>query len=91
MSDLLGPSQNTIQEIIDDLAENIKLKTEEREIMLDQLSFMDIEIDKIDVIIKRIDENVPPLAKEINDEIDKVKAAYEARISAGCRSDLEWF
>ena len=90
MSDLLGPSQNTIQEIIDDLAENIKLKTEEREIMLDQLSFMDIEIDKIDVIIKRIDENVPPLAKEINDEIDKVKVAYEARISAGCRSDLEW-
>ena len=90
MSDLLGPSQDTIQEIIDDLAENIKLKTEEREIMLDQLSFMDIEIDKIDIIIKRIDEKVPPLAKEINDEIDKVKAAYDARISAGCRSDLEW-
>ena len=90
MSQLLGPSQDTIQEIIDDLAENIELKTKEREIMLDQLSFMDIEIDKIDVIIKRIDENIPPLAKEINDEINKVKAAYDARISAGCRSDLQW-
>ncbi len=90
MSELIKPSQDTIQEIIDDLAENIQLKTEEREMMLDQLSFMDVEIDKIDEIIKKIDENVPPLAKEINDEIDKVKAAYDARISAGCRSDLEW-
>ena len=90
MSELIKPSQDTIQEIIDDLAENIELKTKEREMMLDQLSFMDVEIDKIDEIIKKIDENVPPLAKEINDEIDKVKAAYDARISAGCRSDLEW-
>ena len=90
MSELIKPSQDTIQEIIDDLAENIELKTKEREMMLDQLSFMDIEIDKIDEIIKKIDENVPPLAKEINDEIDKVKAAYDARISAGCRSDIHW-
>ena len=90
MSELIKPSQDTIQEIIDDLAENIELKTQEREMMLDQLSFMDVEIDKIDEIIKKIDENVPPLAKEINDEIDKVKAAYDARISAGCRSDIHW-
>ena len=43
MSELIKPSQDTIQEIIDDLAENIELKTQEREMMLDQLSFMDVD------------------------------------------------
>ena len=49
MSQLIKPSQDTIQEIIDDLAENIQLKTEEREMMLDQLSFMDVELSLIHI------------------------------------------
>lgn len=65
-------------------------KIAERKVVLDQLALLDAELDGIDEVIIKIDKKIPPLVEEINDAIDDVKAAYDARIAGGCRSNLRW-
>tara|TARA_B100000131_G_scaffold318328_1_gene361988 strand:- start:36 stop:1652 length:1617 start_codon:yes stop_codon:yes gene_type:complete len=81
---------NVANKIKKDLKDLLASKTKQRIEILDLLSVKDVTIDKIDALIIKIDENLPPLFDEINDEIDKVQAAYDARITAGCRSALSW-
>lgn len=78
------------QDIIEELRENLKNKEKQREGLLDQLSLIDVSIDKIDTIIGNIDSQIPPLLNQINTAIDAVKAAYDNRIAIGCRSNLVW-
>ena len=54
------------------------------------MALLDAELDGIDEVIIKIDKKIPPLVEEINDAIDDVKAAYDARIAGGCRSNLRW-
>jgi hypothetical protein len=56
----------------------------------DQLTIMDVKIDRFDVLIQNIDKEIIPLIDEINVAITAVKTAYDARITAGCKSDLHW-
>lgn len=81
---------NVGDKIKKDLKDLIKSKSTQREQILDLLSLKDVLIDEMDALIINIDSNLPPLFDEINDEINKVKAAYDARITAGCRSALYW-
>ena len=81
---------NVGDKIKKDLKDLIASKTKQREQILDLLSLKDVLIDEMDALIINIDSNLPPLFDEINDEINKVKAAYDARIDAGCRSALYW-
>lgn len=78
------------QEIIDELREKLELSDTTRKAILDQLALKDASIDKIDILINNIDEKIPPLLKNINDRVNDVKDAFDARVSAGCTSELIW-
>jgi hypothetical protein len=78
------------KDIIQDLKEELDSKIRQREIVLDQLQILDVLIDKYDTIIENMDKEVLNLTKPINDVANEVKAAYDARIAAGCRTNLAW-
>ena len=70
--------------------EELDYKIAEVQMLKDQLTLMDVRIDRYDTIIGNIDKQIIPLITEINVAISSVKTAYGARISAGCKSDLYW-
>ena len=72
------------------LEAQVKNKIQEREVILDQLALLDAELDGIDDVIIRIDAKIPDLVNEVNDKVDALKAAYDARIAAKCLSNLKW-
>ena len=76
--------------IIADHQKELDRKLAEVEMIKDQLTIMDIKIDRFDTLIQNIDKEVIPLIDEINVAITSVKNAYDARITAGCKSDLYW-
>jgi hypothetical protein len=75
---------------IADAEEELERKKKEKAQLLDQLALYDVKLDQYDVIIENMDRSILPLINEINVEIDKVKAAYDARLAAGCVSNLAW-
>jgi hypothetical protein len=76
--------------IIADQQTELDRKLAEVEMLKDQLTIMDVKIDRSDVLIQNIDKEIIPLVDEINVAITSVKTAYDARITAGCKSDLSW-
>ena len=87
----VGNSETSITaKIIADQQKEIDRKLAEVEMIKDQLTIMDVKIDRFDVLIQNIDREIIPLAEEINVAIGSVKTAYDARITAGCKSDLYW-
>ena len=76
--------------IIADQQTELDRKLAEVEMLKDQLTIMDVKIDRFDVLIQNIDKEIIPLVDEINVAITAVKTAYDARIAAGCKSDLYW-
>lgn len=78
------------KDIIEELKRELDSKINQRETILDQLQILDVSIDRYDSIIENIDREVLRLTKPINDVADEVKAAYDARINSGCRSNLTW-
>ena len=70
--------------------EELNYKLAEVQMIKDQLTLMDVKIDRYDTIIGNIDKEIIPLVDEINVAITSVKTAYDARITAGCKSDLHW-
>jgi len=76
--------------IIADQQTELDRKLAEVEMLKDQLTIMDVKIDRFDALIQNIDKDIIPLIDEINVAITAVKTAYDARITAGCKSDLYW-
>ena len=70
--------------------QELDYKITEVQMLKDQLTLMDVRIDRYDTIIGNIDKQIIPLIAEINVAISSVKTAYDARIDAGCKSDLYW-
>ena len=70
--------------------QELDYKITEVQTLKDQLTLMDVRIDRYDTIIGNIDKQIIPLIDEINVAISSVKTAYDARIDAGCKSDLYW-
>ena len=77
-------------DIIRDLAAQIKQNEENRESILSMLALKDVKIDEVDVLISNIDKELPPLIDTINNTIPAIQTTHDARIAAGCRSDLKW-
>ena len=75
---------------ISEQQEELDYKTAEVQMIKDQLTLMDVRIDRYDAIIGNIDKQIIPLVDEVNDAITSVKTAYDNRIAAGCKSDLYW-
>ena len=75
---------------ISEQQEELNYKLAEVQMIKDQLTLMDVKIDRYDTIIGNIDKEIIPLVDEINVAITSVKTAYDARITAGCKSDLHW-
>ena len=82
--------QKRVEIIIENIEKKIKDKTNQREQLLDQLQLIDIQIDQYDRLIMEVDAKVQPFLDLINTQINAVKAAYDARISAGCANSLKW-
>ena len=82
--------QKRVEIIIENIEKKIKDKTNQREQLLDQLQLIDIQIDQYDRLIMEVDAKVQPFLDLINTQINAVKAAYDARIDAGCANSLKW-
>ena len=82
--------QKRVEIIVENLEKKIKDKTNQREQLLDQLQLTDLQIDAYDRLIIEIDKKVQPFLDPINTQINAVKAAYDARIAAGCANSLKW-
>jgi len=78
------------QEVIAELELELERKIKEREAILDELSLIDLQIDKYDVLIKEIDREALVAATFLNNEVYNVKSAYDSRIESGVRSNLKW-
>ncbi len=77
-------------DIINSTKESVKAKKTELQAVKNMILLADTQIDKYDVLISNIDNAALPLIKEVNDSIEEVKSAYDARITAGCRNSLSW-
>lgn len=75
---------------VPDLEKELEFRKKEKEQLSDQLALYDVRIDRYDAIIENMDKSILPLINEINVAISSVKTAYDARITAGCKSDLVW-
>ena len=81
---------STSESIIADLKDEIGRKKSQRQSLLDRLTLLDANIDTNDILIGNIDKEALRLMVFVNDSITAVKQAYEARITAECKSDLAW-
>jgi hypothetical protein len=90
----LGLSTSTApkkyQRIIDSLKEDVGSKQLQKEQMTDMLLLIDIDLDMYDELITNIDKNIPSPISIVNTKITAVQDAYRARITNGCKNDLEW-
>jgi hypothetical protein len=78
------------EEIIILMKAELESKIKQREGVLDQLKLVDVILDKMDSVIENIDRDALTYVNKINPTVTAVKTAYDARISAGCRSNAEW-
>ena len=72
------------------MKQELERKIKAREGVLDRLAIVDIELDSYSGIIKGLDSAAFPFINNINQVVPSVKAAYDARIAADCRTDLIW-
>lgn len=79
-----------VRELIEEFETDLNMNKGQLQSLTNQLALQDASIDKIDNMIYKIDSEIPPLLDEVNLKIDAVKAAYDARVAAGCRSNLSW-
>lgn len=78
------------RDIIQDLQNELQSKKDQKAALLSQLTLLDARIDKYDELISNIDEDALKIIDIINPKVTAVKAAYDARIAANCKSDLIW-
>jgi hypothetical protein len=91
---VLGLSTSTdprkSQRIIDSMKSEVESKKTQKEQISDMLLLLDIDLDTYDELITNIDKKIPSPIDEINTKITSVQDAYRARITNGCKNDLEW-
>ncbi len=78
------------QEILNEMKQELERKIKAREGVLDRLAIADIELDQLTGVIKGLDSAALPFINNINQVVPSVQAAYNARITADCRTDLIW-
>lgn len=78
------------RDIIQDLQDELQSQKDQKSALISQLTLLDVRIDKYDEIISNIDKDALKIIDIINPKVAAVKAAYDARIDANCKSDLIW-
>jgi hypothetical protein len=78
------------KELADKIKRELEEKKSSRRVVLDQIAIVDGEISLIDKLIKKLDRKALEFIDKINPTVKPVKDAYVARVSAGCKSDLDW-
>ena len=80
---------STTQDIINELKEELESKIKQREGVLDQLKLVDVTLDKMDDVIKRIDKDAQSKVDIINPTLTAVAELIKQELLL-CRSGLEW-
>lgn len=78
------------KEIIQEMKQELERKIKAREGVLDRLAIVDVELDLYTGVIKGLDSAALPFINNINQVVPSIQAAYDARITADCRTDLIW-
>jgi len=73
-----------------ELEEEIEILENQKDAIRSEVTLLDTQLDRYDVIIENIDRDLVPLINEINVGINSVKNAYDNRVSIGCKNDLSW-
>ena len=76
--------------ISDDITKNLKDIDDGVSFMGDQIILTDAAKEPYDSAIKKLDEPLLPELNAVNQTLADVQEAYEARLTAGCRTDLFW-
>ena len=81
---------SAVQRIIERLEEELESKEKQKDGVLDQLALIDVQIDEVFDVIVNMDRDAAHNLERINDAVDAVKSAYDARFNAGCVTNLKW-
>ena len=81
---------SAVQRIIERLEEELESKERQKDGVLDQLALIDVQIDEVFDVIVNMDRDAAHNLERINDAVDAVKSAYDARFNAGCVTNLKW-
>jgi hypothetical protein len=79
-----------LSNIVNEIEGDLESAKSQRSTLLTQLSLLDVNIDEVDSLVVNIDRDALPFLSKINDAINKVKIAYDNRISSKCRNNLYW-
>ncbi len=79
-----------LSNIVDEIKEELESAKSQKSTLLTQLSLLDVNIDEVDSLVVNIDRDTLPILSKINDAINKVKIAYDNRITSKCRNNLYW-
>lgn len=77
-------------DIISDLSEKKQQAYEGIEFLQKNILINDVDKEKYDAAIVSIDADLFVEVENVNDKLQDVKDAYQARITAGCRTDMFW-
>lgn len=77
-------------DIISDLSEKKQQANEGIEFLQKNILLNDSEKEKYDAAIVSIDADLFVQVEDVNDKLQDVKDAYQARVNAGCRTDMFW-
>jgi len=77
-------------DIISDLSEKKQQAYEGIEFLQKNILVNDINKEKYDAAIVSIDANLFVQVEDVNNKLQDVKDAYQARVNAGCRTDMFW-
>jgi len=81
---------SVVNSIIERLEEDLQNKKRQKDGVLDQLILIDVQIDEIISVITNILSGGVSNIEKINESVNKVADAYNARFNAGCVSNLVW-
>lgn len=73
-----------------ELEEEIELLENQKDSIRSEVTLLDTQLDRYDVVISNIDRELVPLLNEINVGINSVKTAYDNRVAIGCKNDISW-
>ena len=77
-------------DIISDLSEKRKEAYDGIEFLQKNILIKDVGKEKYDASIVSIDADLFVQIEDVNDKLQDVKDAYQARVNVGCRTDMFW-
>ena len=74
----------------DEINDKLKDETDGIEWLADQIVLLDAEKEQWDAAVTKLDQSLVTEIDSVNETLGEVRAAYQDRISVGCRTDLFW-